>query len=75
MRALLAEFRDLGGEAIEVVTGSHTAEQVPVYAELADEFGLYASCGSDFHAPGEGGRELGRLMPLPAICRPLWATW
>lgn len=75
MRALLAEFRDLGGEAIEVVTGSHTPEQVPVYAELADEFGLYASCGSDFHAPGEGGRELGRLAPLPAICRPLWATW
>ncbi len=75
MRALLAEFRDLGGEAIEVVTGSHTPEQVPVFAELADQFGLYASCGSDFHAPGEGGRELGRLMPLPSICRPLWATW
>ncbi len=75
MRALLAEFRDLGGEAIEVVTGSHTAEQVPIYAKLAQEFGLYASCGSDFHAPGEGGRELGRLGPLPAICRPIWATW
>lgn len=75
MRALLAEFCDLGGEAIEVVTGSHTPEQVPVYAGLADEFGLYASCGSDFHAPGEGGRELGRLMPLPAICRPIWSTW
>ena len=75
MRALLAEFRDLGGEAIEVVTGSHTPEQVPIYAELANEFGLYASSGSDFHAPGEGGRELGRLMSLPPICRPLWATW
>lgn len=75
MRALLAEFRDLGGEAIEVVTGSHTPEQVPIYAELAEEFGLYASCGSDFHAPGEGGRELGRLLPLPSICRPIWATW
>lgn len=75
MRALLAEFRDLGGEAIEVVTGSHTPEQVPLFAELAHEFGLYASCGSDFHAPGEGGRELGRLMPLPSLCRPLWTTW
>jgi predicted metal-dependent phosphoesterase TrpH len=75
MRALLAEFRELGGEGIEVVTGSHTAEQVPIFAELAQEFGLYASCGSDFHAPGEGGRELGRLMPLPSICRPIWATW
>ena len=75
MRVLLAEFRDLGGEAIEVVTGSHTPEQVPLFAGLAQEFGLYASCGSDFHAPGEGGRELGRFMPLPSICRPLWDTW
>ncbi len=75
LRLLLAEFRDLGGEAIEVVTGSHTADQVPIFARLADEFGLMASSGTDFHAPGEGGRELGRLMPLPALCRPLWNAW
>lgn len=75
LRLLLAEFRAAGGEAIEVVTGSHTAEQVPVFARLAEEFGFYASSGSDFHAPGEGGRELGRLMPLPDNCRPLWQTW
>lgn len=75
MRLLLKEFRDLGGVGLEVVTGSHTPEQVPIYAALAQEFGLYASVGSDFHAPGEGGRELGRLAPLPAGCRPLWETW
>jgi predicted metal-dependent phosphoesterase TrpH len=75
MRQLLREFRDLGGVAIEVVTGSHTAEQIPVYADLALEFGLLASVGSDFHAPGEGGRELGRLARLPAQCRPVWHAW
>jgi 3',5'-nucleoside bisphosphate phosphatase len=75
MRLFLSEFCDLGGEGIEVVTGSHTADQVPVYAELAREFGLLASVGSDFHAPGEGGRELGRLKALPAMCRPIWSTW
>lgn len=75
LRQLLAEFRATGGEAIEVVSGSHTADQVPVFARLADEYGLLASSGSDFHAPGEGGRELGRLQPLPDICRPLWGTW
>ncbi len=75
MRLLLGEFRDLGGEAIEVVTGSHTPEQVPVFARLACEYGLYASSGSDFHAPGEAGRELGRLLPLPSQCRPIWSTW
>ncbi len=75
MCLLLQEFRDLGGVGLEVVTGSHSEEQVPIFAALAQEFGLYASVGSDFHAPGEGGRELGRLAPLPPGCRPLWETW
>jgi predicted metal-dependent phosphoesterase TrpH len=75
LRDLLREFKDLGGDAIEVVTGSHTADQVPVYADLAVEFDFLASVGSDFHAPGEGGRELGRLMPLPLRCRPVWERW
>jgi len=75
MRLLLSEFKHLGGDAIEVVTGSHTPDQVPVYADLAVEFDLMASVGSDFHAPGEGGRELGRLQPLPTRCRPLWSAW
>jgi predicted metal-dependent phosphoesterase TrpH len=75
MRLLLSEFKHLGGDAIEVVTGSHTPDQVPIYADLAVEFDLMASVGSDFHAPGEGGRELGRLQALPTRCRPLWSTW
>ncbi len=75
IRRLFSEFKDLGGDGIEVVTGSHTADQVPVFADLAVEFGFLASAGSDFHAPGEGGRELGRLMPLPERCRPVWAAW
>lgn len=75
MRVLLSEFKYMGGDAIEVVTGSHTPDQVPVYADLAVEFDLLASSGSDFHAPGEGGRELGRLQALPSRCRPLWSDW
>ncbi len=74
-RLLLSEFKHMGGEAIEVVTGSHTPDQIPIFADLAVEFGLLASVGSDFHAPGEGGRELGRLQPLPAKCRPVWSAW
>jgi 3',5'-nucleoside bisphosphate phosphatase len=75
MRLLLSEFKHYGGDAIEVVTGSHTPDQVPVYADLAVEFDLMASIGSDFHAPGEGGRELGRLQALPSQCLPLWSQW
>jgi 3',5'-nucleoside bisphosphate phosphatase len=75
MRLLLSEFKHLGGAGIEVVTGSHTPDQVPLYADLAVEFDLMASIGSDFHAPGEGGRELGRLTALPERCRPIWQAW
>lgn len=72
---LLGEFRDHGGVGLEVVTASQPADQIPVFAEQAQRFGFLASVGSDFHAPGEGGRELGRLPPLPDRCRPIWAAW
>lgn len=75
MHALLGEFRQLGGDAIEVVTSSHTPDQIPVYADLAVEFGLLASVGSDFHSPAEGARDLGRLAPLPERCTPVWIRW
>lgn len=70
--ALLEQFKDLGGQAIEVVTGSHTAPQYRKYAKLALEFGFYASRGSDFHSPGESVCDLGRLPPLPADLAPVW---
>jgi predicted metal-dependent phosphoesterase TrpH len=73
--ALFAEFIDLGGLAIEVVTGSHSPDQYREYANVARRFGFEASRGSDFHAPGEGRVELGALPPLPAGLKPVWERW
>lgn len=70
--ALLDHFKSLGGQGIEVVTGSHTASQARKYAKLALEYGFYASRGSDFHSPGESVCDLGRLAPLPADLAPVW---
>lgn len=75
MRELLGEFRDLGGEGIEVLSGSHTAEQYREFAMLAREFGLSASRGSDFHGPGESRTELGALPPMPAGVKAIWQDW
>jgi 3',5'-nucleoside bisphosphate phosphatase len=75
LRELLTEFRELGGEGIEVVTGSHSPEQYSQFASLAREFGLLASRGSDFHSPGESKIDLGRLPDLPAQLRPVWHDW
>jgi predicted metal-dependent phosphoesterase TrpH len=72
MHELLVEFVALGGQALEVVTGSHTAEQYAEFARYAGEFNLHSSCGSDFHGPDESYRDLGRLPDLPLICRPVW---
>jgi 3',5'-nucleoside bisphosphate phosphatase len=73
--ALFGEFIDLGGKAIEVVTGSHTPDQYREYADVARRFGFEASRGSDFHAAGEGRVELGSLPPLPSDLKPVWERW
>lgn len=69
---LLGEFRDCGGKGIEVLTASHTADQSRLYAQLSRTFGLAASCGSDFHSPGESRVDLGALPPLPSELQPIW---
>jgi len=72
--ALFTEFKALGGRGVEVVTGSHTAQEAVRYAGMAREFGLAASRGSDFHSPGESHIDLGRLPPLPADLTPVWTV-
>jgi len=69
------EFIDLGGKAIEVVTGSHTPDQYAEYAAVARRFGFEASRGSDFHAPGPDSIEPGTLPPLPSDLKPVWERW
>lgn len=75
MLLLLEEFRALGGTAIEVVTGSHTADQYVEFAKYADLFGLKASQGSDYHGKGISFMEMGRLPALPSNCVPVWHDW
>jgi len=72
---LFDEFKQLGGTAIEVVTGSHTPDQYPEYAQLANYYGFLASRGTDFHAPGESRVDFAALPPLPANVTPVWHDW
>ena len=70
--ALFTEFKAHGGRAVEVVTGSHSAQDAVRYAETALEFDLAASRGSDFHSPTESRIDLGLLPDLPAKLTPVW---
>jgi hypothetical protein len=74
MVSLLGEFREAGGEAIEVVTGSHSPGQYAHFAALARHHGFAASRGSDFHGPDEGA-DFGTLPPLDPDLRPVWRDW
>ena len=74
LHLFLDAFRALGGEGIEVITGSHHPSEYEKFAELARAFGFKASRGADFHAPGEG-IDIGRLPALPYYCQPVWQDW
>lgn len=70
--ALFTEFIAHGGRGVEVMTGSHNADERIRYADAALEFDLFASRGSDFHAPGESRCDLGSLPDLPGRLTPVW---
>ena len=72
---LLQQFRGLGGEAIEVVTGSHRPEEYSLWQREALEYGFLASRGADYHGPGESPAEPGTLPALHASLRPVWSKW
>lgn len=73
--ALFGEFQAHGGHGVEVTCGSHFPDEVVKYADMALEFELLASRGSDFHAPGESRTRLGSLPDLPGRVTPLWTLW
>jgi hypothetical protein len=72
--ALFSEFVAHGGRGVEVLTGSHSTAERITYADVALEYGLLASRGSDFHAPGESRTELGALPDLPGRLTPVWTA-
>lgn len=75
LRKLLGEFKECGGTAIEVVSGSHSKNDYFVMADLAKKFDLLASAGSDYHGPENPWVELGRLPAIPDGCTPIWHDW
>ncbi len=75
LRRLIAEFQAAGGVGLEVVSGSHSRDDMFTMAAHARDCGLLASSGSDFHDPATPWIELGRLPPLPDGVRPIWHDW
>lgn len=72
---LTEAFKDHGGKALEVISGRQDARVTQGLGEVAAQFGLYASCGSDFHIPDQPWQELGAFGTLPPSCIPVWDLW
>ena len=75
MRQLLGEFKEAGGAGLEVISGTQPQGATASLVRYAQQFSLLASVGSDYHGPGQGPNEVGRLPALPAACVPVWTAW
>ena len=75
MDELYKHFKDIGGLAIEVITGSHSPDQYQTFGKIAQQYGFLASRGSDFHSPNESHIDLGNLPPLPDHLKPVWSAF
>lgn len=71
IRKLLTEFKQLGGDGVEVAGCGQTHDQRQLLARWANEFDLFASAGSDFHYPTHW-IELGKNLQLPQNVKPIW---
>jgi len=66
----LITLQKAGLQGIEVYSPGVTDEQIRAFSEMAAALGLTPTGGSDFHAPGRGGREIGYYregVPIPEI--------
>lgn len=75
LRRLITAFKEAGGQALEVVSGSHSKDEYLTMARHAKDFDLLSSAGSDFHDPATPWIALGKLPPLPRICVPVWRNF
>lgn len=71
----LTEFKECGGEGIEVCVSGMSPETIEYLASLCEKYQLMASRGSDFHTPANRWVELGRVAALPENVTPIWRAF
>jgi predicted metal-dependent phosphoesterase TrpH len=72
LKKLLDDFIQAGGQGMEVVSGQQQTYLTRDMAQLCEQKGLLASCGSDFHGPGKPWSELGVFPSMPVNVTPVW---
>jgi len=73
-RRMLSDFKEDGGDALEVCCGNSQPADIVQATKDADRYELMGSIGSDFHSPEQRWLGLGKVQPLPADVTPVWET-
>jgi len=60
---LLQDFRDAGGQGIEIISGMQNKNITDKLVRAALDFSLAVSCGSDFHS--RAWQMVGKMSPMP----------
>jgi predicted metal-dependent phosphoesterase TrpH len=69
---LISDMIKAGIEGIEVSTSTTDKQQSAMLADLAKQFGLFASIGSDFHSKDQPWARLGGAVDLSKELKPVW---
>lgn len=75
LRQLIFDFKESGGEAIEVVTGNNNKDEITTMTNYAKQYDIAASLGSDYHNSHSPWVQLGNLTALPEGLTPVWDIW
>jgi hypothetical protein len=74
LRRLITHFKEVGGNALEVVLPQMAPQQRDLMLNYCLEYNLHASMGSDFHQPSRWS-DLGRNLIMPEKAIPVWQLW
>ncbi|HFD12462.1 MAG TPA: PHP domain-containing protein [Crenotrichaceae bacterium] len=72
---LLEDFKQYGGQAIEVVCSNSSQKDIVKFSRLSQRYHLLASVGSDYHGPHQNWNGLGKLPVLPNNLTPVWSLF
>ncbi|WP_223669330.1 PHP domain-containing protein [Kangiella shandongensis] len=74
LKQLIQQFKNVGGQGIEVCYPNIHPGQKNLLADWSVQFNLLASQGSDFHSPSKPWALLGKFAPLPEQVTPVWES-
>ncbi len=72
IKNMLIDFKEVLGDAVEVVTATSTDEEITLSNQWAKEYKLLSSCGSDYHGWSNQRIQIGCLRDLPSRDNAIW---